>query len=205
MSAVAVRERPILMRGEMVRAILDGRKTQTRRVVHHFADRQMRSIVRPNGTAWLTEHHCDPLGLLTDSPYGWPGDRLWVREAHAIVPRTAYAQSDGVEQALRPNDDHDAAIYREGWCRSEGGIQWRPSIHMPRWASRLTLEITDVRVERVDWINAADAAAEGFEDSWPGAQQLFKEFWNANGGKKAGCSWLDNPWVWAITFRRATP
>lgn len=129
-----MKEKPILFSGPMVRALLDGRKTQTRRAVklpHNNPLGEWEPIVigGPDGgrTAagetlplqggiWHTR-----TGDSLMSPYGQPGDRLWVRETHAIVPRTAYARSDGVSQVLRPGDDHDAAIFREGWERSKPG------------------------------------------------------------------------------------
>ena len=144
---------------------------------------------------------------------------MWVREAHAIVPRTAYAHSDGVPQQLRPDDDHDAAIYREGWCRSAGGIKWRPSIHMPRWASRITLEITSVRVERLQDIAEDGAKAEGAawhdggryghsgwrhdeKDVHSDARSAYARLWEEINGHG---SWAANPWVWVIQFRKIWP
>lgn len=201
-----MREKPILFSAPMVRAILDGRKTQTRRVLPHGKYRL--DLVAPAD------------GGPSRCPFGQPGDRLWVREAHAIVPRTAYARSEGVEQVLRPDDDHDACVFREGWERSRPG-RWRPSIHMPRWASRISLEITGVRVERLQDISEADARAEGVErtvagDGWrryyPDAAQeaaglppchtatsSFSWLWESIHGRGA---WAANPWVWAVEFRR---
>ncbi len=235
-----MKERPILFSGEMVRAILDGRKTQTRRILK--SPFEIHSTARVEDWASsLADLNCygrqigsDDIAkkaerlrgklhpvILTDGrmvafqcPYGQPGDRLWVRETFAIVPRTAYARSDGVQQTLRPEDpyDHDAAIYREGWTRSRGGFRWRPSIHMPRWASRLTLEITGVRVERLQDISEADAIAEGVTAVSSGGVTLFATtgvncsakdayaaLWESINGPG---SWDANPWVWAIEFRR---
>ena len=149
-------------------------------------------------------------------PYGQPGDRLWVRETHAFVPRTAFAMSDGVQQTLRPDDDHVAAIYRAAWERSRGGIVWRPSIHMPRWASRITLEITCVRVERLQDVSDDDAIAEGVgqvvREKLPKIQQWgeydiievdavaeYRALWESINGPG---SWRANPWVWVIEFKR---
>lgn len=208
-----MKERPILFSAPMVRAILEGRKTQTRRVVKP----QPVYVLKSRGICSSTPDWSN----IIKCPYGQPGDRLWVRETHAIVPRTAYAHSEGVHQILRPNDDHDAAIYHEGWERSQGGIRWRPSIHMPRWASRITLEITDVRVERLQEISYEDALAEGVSDMsallhddwqplngesgnecarrlrWP--QRLYKQLWESINGPD---SWDKNPWVWVVEFRR---
>lgn len=196
-----MKKRPILMSAPMVRALLDGSKTQTRRALR-----------MPHGL-WETSSSGDLVPIPASCPYGKPGDRLWVREAHAIVPRTAYRCSEGVEQVLRPDDDHDAAIYREGWTRSRSGFSWRPSIHMPRWASRITLEITGVRVERLQDISEADAMAEGickydngtFGLDDPGACMgtsaiiAYMRLWEHINGPG---SWEANPWVWVVSFRR---
>lgn len=223
-------ERPIIFSAPMVRAILAGAKTQTRRVVkgapadwapvqpqvysptvidRHGDEQPGRAVYgagNADGECWI---RC---------PYGQPGGRLWLREAFAIVPRTAYAHSAGVQQTLRPDDpyNHDAAIYREGWTRSRGGFRWRPSIHMPRWASRITLEITSVRVERLQDISEADAAAEGVTPKWePGfsgrlmealggfsfrpAASAYADLWESLHGHG---SWDANPWVWVVEFKR---
>jgi hypothetical protein len=92
--------------------------------------------------------------------HGQAGDRLWVRETWAHVPITAYRCSEGVQQTANPKDPDMAVVYAAGWDRSRPG-RWRPSIHMPRWASRITLEITGVRVERLQEISEDDAKAEG--------------------------------------------
>ena len=198
-----MKERPILFSAPMVRAILDGSKTQTRRVV-----KAPRGLI---DGCWTV---CEAEAWLPSCPYGQPGDRLWVRETFAIVPRTAYARSDGVQQTLRPDDDHDAAIYRAGWDRSNGGFRWRPPIHMPRWASRILLEITAVRVERLQGISRDDAQAEGiaYSERFEGycigeaehfnchsPRQSFFSLWEAING--AG-SVSANPWVWVIEFKR---
>lgn len=221
------RERPILFSDPMVRAILEGRKTQTRRVVRP----QPEFFPQGGRVSW---RHGNRIGsgknesawgwhAIDRCPYGRPGDRLYVREAWALVPRTAYAGSAGVVQTLRPDDAHDAAVYRAGWDRSRPG-RWRPSIHMPRWASRLTLEVTDVRVERVQDIGEEDARAEGlyvesgrggsryhYSQSAPPrswythASDAFRRLWDdtmhTKGGTHDAYGWDANPWVWAITFR----
>lgn len=193
-----MKERPILFSSSMVRAILDGSKTQTRRVVKQ--DREGLLDCEPH-PAWDAFWQC------VACPYGKPGDRLWVRETFAIVPRTAYARSDGVQQTLRPDDDHDAAIYRAGWDRSNGGFRWRPSIHMPRWASRILLEIADVRVERLQDISEADAKAEGAHNHKYNGLDLayaraYSDLWESINGPD---SWAANPWVWVVEFRRIEP
>lgn len=156
-------------------------------------------------------------------PQFLPHDRLWVREAHALVPYTAYAHSDGVEVTAH-GGTYEAAIYRQGFDRSQGSIRWRPSIHMPRWASRITLIVTDVRVQRLQDISEADAVAEGVEMEsadppfyyvpgiWPHsitavgieepggrhAARSFAKFWDSLNAKRA--PWDSNPWVVALTF-----
>lgn len=194
------REIPIIFNGDMVRAILSGQKTQTRRPVKSDfiqSDRAPLEVAPGIFHFWCSGVHA--------CPYGRPGGLLWVRETHAIVPRTAYRCSVGVQQTLRPDDDHDAAIYRADWTRSQGGLRWRPSIHMPRWASRILLRVTAVRVERVQDISEKDAWAEGCEgwdDDVTGGSSGFGEFaglWEAIYG-----NWGTNPWVWVIEFERVT-
>lgn len=170
------KERPILFNADMVRALLDGRKTQTRRImksqptegsglieVGTFApiviDRKGEQQPGPDTFGAFSED--GEWGL--KCPYGQPGDQLWVREAHALLPRTAYRASVGtgtIEQVEHPTDGYTAAVFREGFDRS-GAPKWRPSIHMPRWASRITLEIASIRVERLKAISEENAKAEG--------------------------------------------
>jgi hypothetical protein len=208
----------------MIRALLAGTKTQTRRAVALPRSRDS-FVLEDRGAGWWPYQSDDGESPLCDDgmehsytcPYGRPGDRLWVREAHAIVPRTAYRCSEGVQQALRPDDDHDAAIYREGWTRSCGGLRWRPSIHMPRWASRITLQITSVRVERLQDISEADAIAEGIEKTANGFWSLYgtanvdgaysprssyRALWDSINGPG---SWARNPWVWVVEFKVIKP
>lgn len=204
------KERPIIFSGPMVRAILEGRKTQTRRVVKRSGDMEFDPVGPHYGPYWLPyATKADGKDAKVRCPYGKPGDRLWVRETHAVVPRSAFRCSTGVQQTLSPNNEHDAVIYREGWERSTGGIRWRPSIYMPRWASRITLEITGIRVERLQQISEADAMAEGCplvnpDPFIPGhgassASGWFSDLWEQIHG--AG-SWEANPWVWVVEFQR---
>jgi hypothetical protein len=212
--------RPILFSGPMVRALLDGTKTQTRRIIK---PRLLDNMEEPHESG-STFFHSDRCGGACDyacrgqwwedvCPYGKRGDRLWVRETWSPVPTTAYAHSDGVQQTINPADRWTAAVYKAGWERSEP--TWKPSIHMPRWASRITLEITDVRVQRLQEISAGDALAEGcvYTDTnqhmWevigcPGtgewtAYQCYRKLWESINGTG---SWGANPWVWALTFKR---
>ncbi len=161
--------RPILFSGPMVRALLAGAKTQTRRVV----------------TAKNVSFGHIPC------PYGAPGDRLWVRETFRI------------EGGARPEHGPNGVHFRAD--EDEPGIGWRPSIFMPRWASRLTLEVTEVRVERLGALTYDDAQAEGvdFFPLAPGCSlvQRFALGWDAINGKR-GFPWASNPWVWVVAFRR---
>lgn len=188
------RERPILFSAPMVRAILDGRKTQTRRVVKMGRWRLADGV----------EEFAPPL---TDCPYGAPGDRLWVRETWAAHRH---------EDSLPPRDcSREVRFYFECHKRQHGSNprigKWRPSIHMPRWHSRITMAITSVRVERLNDISEADAIAEGIlksGDGWRGADGLpwfaspvgaYRSLWESING--AG-SWDANPWVWVVEFKR---
>lgn len=207
-----MRDRPIIFSAPMVRALLDGRKTQTRRVLKpqpRQTDTGEWYLATPAGFQYLS---CPHLVL----PYE-VGDRLWVREAHAMLPRTAYRGSIGtgtIAQIEHPTDGYSAAVFREGFDRS-GPPKWRPSIHMPRWASRLTLLVTDVRVQRLRQISEADAMAEGMEldnelsawrcylpkpsrqDFWLCPRESFRTLWDSLHGQGA---WNENPWVCATTF-----
>jgi hypothetical protein len=185
-------DRPIIFSGPMVRALLDGRKTQTRRLIKEWRYGEPRLPYRP-------------------------GDRLYAREAHALVPSSAYRMSPGVPYAVNDEDGYQACVYREGWERSNPGTGWRPSIHMPRWASRLTLTVTEVRVQRLQEISEEDAVAEGVETlpgywvrerahlgeesgDWIPDQPpvpAFRDLWNSLHGPDA---WDANPWVVAVTF-----
>lgn len=213
-----MREKPILFSGPMVRAILDDRKGQTRRVVKpQPTERDLSAgtrdgifpFIHKQGTAdWFIN---GPLRIGPwKCPYGHPGDRLWVRE-------TWHGAVDGDE----PNY---GIIYKASWPHGPGDAfkrddragryfigstdgKWRPSIFMPRWASRIDLEITDIRVERVNEITPDDAFREGFElhDSDPitGDVCLFSSLWDSINGKKY--PWESNPHVWVISFKRIKP
>lgn len=205
------KERPILFNGAMVRAILAGRKTQTRRLckdMNAWVDQSCREVRHVDGAP----HHFligaqAPIEKLR-CPYGQPGDRLWVREAHAIFPAHGQHRGDGKRwgpwgglPTTVSEDGKLIAYYRDGFDRCNPG-RWRPSIHMPRWACRLVLEITDVRVERLQAISKGDCMAEGpdapvaahLERAW---HVQFQRLWESTGG-----DWAGNRWVWAITFKR---
>lgn len=195
-----MRERPILMSGPMVRAILSGTKTQTRRPVkpqpaypgafdnctfipgNGFVD-----IYLPGAVLPAHHWHCH---------LGKPGDRLWVRETFSpFPPHEVGSKLWGIvygadaEQVEREAPE----TYRPMLYNYE---RWSPSIHMPRWACRLVLEVVSVRVERVQQISEADARAEGFADS-----MAFKDAWEAMYGKKLGAALWS--WCWVVEFKRA--
>lgn len=209
-------ERPILFSGEMVRAILDGRKTMTRRVVKPQPTE--RDVYRGFRLAWLdcnVEPERQRYGITSElidvqtiaCPCGGPGTKLWVRETWAFEGprdidyplRITYRANNSVVKI-----DPDSVQWEQ---LDNGKCGWRPSIHMPRWASRITLEVTAVRCERLQEITLADCAEEGAPPTHPAdgvwdSTETFHTLWQRINGKRPGCSWSDNPWVWAITFRR---
>lgn len=181
-------ERPILFSAPMVRAILEGRKTQTRRIVKH------------QPLPWVGP---DPPGWPPPCPYGQLGDRLWVRETWAqptsLDPGPTFYRADYPSCVPRQFENVPPAE----------AVRWRPSIHMPRWASRITLDVTGVRIERLQDISEADAMAEGVVETHAHLRDLgpcmewcyaFEDLWTRING--AG-SWNANPWVWVIEFKRA--
>jgi hypothetical protein len=201
-------ERPILFSGPMVRAILDDRKIQTRRPVKLQPPAATREVI--------TFHHPDPRthfwafdgGSLLDwahpCPYGNVGDRLYVRETwqhsnHPFGPYepdcTVFYRADYLDDPLGPDLERSADGIRR---------QWRPSIHMPRAASRITLEVTGVRVERLQSISDDDAFAEGSPEdaTWP--RDWYRDLWNDLNAER-GHGWDANPWVWVVEFKRLVP
>lgn len=224
-----MKERPILFSGPMVRAILEGRKTQTRRVVkqdlqrlgdgdwYAFDHRGINYRVNARHTTVAAWAH-----LLQFCPYGQPGDRLWVRETW----QGPLMDADTMETEYRASPDE---FHNPKYCvyAADGGpapefvtlddelvCRWRPSIHMPRWASRILLEITGVRVERLQDISEADAIVEGIEKTVGGFWSLYgqsdvdgtysprasyRALWESINGPG---SWDANPWVWVIEFKR---
>jgi hypothetical protein len=205
-----MKEHPIIFSGEMVLAILEGRKHQTRRVVKPQPPFE-NAVIRINDDTgvftWIhTYFHGD-----MKCPYGMKGDLLCVKETFARVPTTAYLRS-GVYQTINPEDRYEAVIYKAGWNHCKPG-RWRPSVHMPRWASRITLAVTDVRCERLRAISPEDKIAEGFCDcsrSYPCdifyscGEHCFMRTWDKSNAK-LGYGWDTNPWVWVVSFGRISP
>ncbi|MEQ1828048.1 MAG: hypothetical protein ABL921_18955 [Pirellula sp.] len=220
-----MKESPILFNAPMVRALLDGRKTQTRRVLKHGSSTTQPLRIGPHPYSsgkYLIERWEETERSFTNfgrtdcikCPFGSVGDTLWVRETW--YPCSTFDPTDGIGALYR------ADPWRNG---NEPSVKWKPSIHMPRWASRITLEITSVRVERVNDISEEDAIAEGcvrekvtqawVDDCEPGskarelaeilkggymtARWVFENLWSSINGKG---SWELNPWVWVIEFRR---
>ena len=227
-------ERGMIFNAEMVQAILDGRKTQTRRPIKWKQTRFTEIGEREDGSKWPwsedAEHACD---FWHPCPFGAVCDRIWVRETWSDVnldgaPAVAYRADDEVYDLMENESllDEDGAFnyqdtrvskYQFAAWHSDliSGIEgnWRPSIHMPRWASRILLEITGVRVERLNAISQEDAQAEGmdltgwrptYSDPDSGGEVLtpydnFAQLWESIYGEE---SWKANGWVWVISFKR---
>lgn len=193
-----MKERPILFSASMVRALLDGTKTQTRRIVKpqppadaHQVETWHHPDTRPRYFTWTSAGEISDAWEPVACPYGQPGDRLWVRETWAPMTIGYAYGADPV------------------WNASPDG-KWRPPIHMPRAACRLKLEITGVRVERLQDISESDARAEGVtwqewcqnddgtNEPYEEATDAFKRLWESINGPK---SWDANPWVWVVEFK----
>jgi hypothetical protein len=236
-----MKERPILFSSPMVRALLDGSKTQTRRVVklphnNRLGVWEPTTVGGPNGGRTASGETVPLQGAIWHTrtgdslvcPHGQPGDRLWVRETHEVnrigyeegpnAPARHYAGVKYRADDGRAEFTISQSLYRD--LDSKESCGWRPSIHMPRWASRITLEVTGVRMERVQDISHDDALAEGVQDfastlddqphpsgespeqaskrlQWP--QRQFRTLWESINGAE---SWDINPWVWVVEFRR---
>lgn len=220
--------------GEMVRAILDGRKTQTRRVVKSDC---MDIGEKDDGTRWPWREHADGGDYWYSCPFGVVGDCIWVRETwqaiHDSVDEFGYVEERTYAPSIpKEMDRYWHTVYAEYFgdeSRENRGFPWRPAIHMPRWSSRITLEITGVRVERLQDISEEDAESEGVEhanftgfggepgvpnypepDVYRGTKEqcwtecpseAFQHLWQSIYGEG---SWQANPWVWVIEFKRVT-
>lgn len=214
-------ERGILFTAPMVQGLLDGSKTQTRRALRNQVTAPaIMQMAGPGYAEIVNEYGARIPGWVC--PYGQPGDRLWVRETWCPDPEDdgtwAYTQWTGCKGS--PLSDipkrfqkPEYCIHRASWTGSD--LVWRPSIHMPRWASRILLEITRVRVEGLQGISDADAIAEGIGLN-PGAagvplttppgetmpRAMYRELWESLYGAE---SWAADPWLWVIDFRRIVP
>ena len=220
-----MKERGMIFNSEMVRAILDGRKTQTRRPIKWKQTRFTEIGEREDGSKWPwsedAEHACD---FWHPCPFGAVGDRIWVRETWA----EAGASAPDLKLYRANYPEHVPSIYENVPPAKE--IHWTPSIHMPRWASRILLEITDVRVERLNAISEEDAQCEGvhtevwdqtvvarnyaaideffqfWSEDMPHYVEMnqlyrssFRSLWESIYGAE---NWQANPWVWVISFKR---
>ncbi|AWX83050.1 TPA: hypothetical protein ACLKPY_002661 [Klebsiella pneumoniae] len=243
-----MKERGMIFNSEMVRAILDGRKTQTRRIMKVQPESsQLGLLLITDSTKhsdigkyhWAesnaTGNHVR--SKLFSSPFGAVGERIWVRETWATLGNEDGCYVDWEDNLCKGDERSAARIYRAS-CEQRPGDYglwsipddaywkphtkehkfegaWRPSIHMPRWASRILLEITDVRVERLNAISEEDARAEGIIDGGclncgepepcgcanpePDATDAFAYLWQSIYGQD---NWNANPWVWVIEFKR---
>ncbi len=223
-------ERPILFSAQMARAILDGHKTQTRRVVKVGDTIEERD----DGTRWpyfTTWTHGDDGSPWASCPYGEPGDRLWVRETWRYAdwtedgqPWIRYAADDARRLCERVSSEWAARV-ADIWAELSSAEnvavdgraadrKWRPSIFLPRWASRITLAVTAVRVERLQEISELDALDEGVEGKRVtsvlngvrgeyvvgSARDAYAALWDTINGDRA--PWASNPWVWVVEFSR---
>jgi hypothetical protein len=204
-------DRPILFSGAMVRAILAGRKSQTRRVVKPHRGFEGASVCEPSmahdpWAVWFHYPETERVGHLVECPYGKPGDHLWVRET--------LHKRDGWPWEYRA-DNEPVMVSKE---HETGMLVWThhketdhcASIHMPRWASRITLEVTKVRAERLQDISTSDIEAEGCPHNFNpamgeryanGLRCVWQDRWDSINAKR-GFGWDANPWVWVIEFRR---
>ena len=209
-----MKEHPILFSAEMVRAILAGRKTQTRRIIKPQPELRG-GVWHWKNIAWDTANaQISDEFIIDHCPYGTVGDTLWVREAFATDIPGCEEQSGITYRAdhIDPKGDGPA-----------NPIKWKPSIHMPRWASRISLEITDIQVERVQDISDSDVYAEGLPEdgsSYDDAIQAlsaglpihertperhwFRGLWDSINAKR-GYGWDSNPWVLVIHFKKVKP
>lgn len=210
-----MKEHPILFNGAMVSAILEGRKTVTRRAVKATKAHADGFMMLDHGKGWwpynafgdFTSDH-EGMEYPIACPYGQPGDRLWVREAWQLHEKF----TDNCVAVYKANERNSwTEFHRRFPVEVARGCQakpfqthgFRPSIHMPRWASRILLEITNVRIERLQDISTEQIIAEGLSttlrehDAEVDLRRQWRELWESTGG-----DWGGNPWVWCVSFRR---
>lgn len=236
-----VKERPLLCPAHEVRAILAGHQTQFRRVIR-LQPTQFTHVDYDDDLGWhLWWDVCESCGdpnvwqeTAPMKPPGQPGDRLWCRETWAqsaysgralhtdqpVHEVTINYRADGASRQIRLGEHEDS-----GRVKADGTIAWRPSTQMPKWASRITLEVTDVRVQRVQEISHDDVFAEGMTTEtlvgstvnihkdgktteatmmFSSPTYAFTTVWNSLNAKR-GHPWDSNPWIWAVTFKRVQP
>ena len=211
-----MKERPIIFNSEMVKAILDGRKTQTRRPIKpqppEFAKEVFYWVNPPN----IPKEHCSDIGLYyrysgglvfhKRCPFGEIEDKLWIRETFLyhcdpfmVDPRVHYKADNSDKRVDRLPD----GVIVHNWEHPEN-YKWRPSIHMPRWASRILLEITNIRVQRIQEITNGEVIDEGFGKNEVLAGETrftwFVKLWNSTNSNFN--LWHFNPWVWVLEFKR---
>ncbi|HCI6678690.1 TPA: hypothetical protein NPP42_001886 [Klebsiella pneumoniae] len=198
-----ISDRGMIFNAEMVRALLDGRKTQTRRPIKWKQTRFTEIGEREDGSKWPwsedAEHACD---FWHPCPFGAVGDRIWVREAFRVHSRATDVATLVYKASERNSWTEQTRRVPVAVCNKPATPEkWTPSLHMPRWASRILLEITGVRVERLRSMSQDDARAEGvIAASGPMEAGLaFRELWDSIYGEE---SWKANPWVWVIEFKR---
>jgi hypothetical protein len=239
----SIKERPILFNGAMVSAILDGSKTQTRRILklpplqpwqsgskgwnfiecdHFIEDCNNFTAGFSDGRGTIINIKC-PYGKPAFNPFDLPADRLWVRETFCIESSKEVAY-DSPHSDGRPIRHHDDEHWGPWWEQphyrateptpelyigtDEPGCRWRPLIFMPRWASRILLEVTAVRVERLQSISGPDCWAEGIAhagwnpERYGSVIECYRDLWESIKGPG---SWAANPWVWVVEFRRVQP
>lgn len=216
-----MKERGIIFTDESVRAILAGTQTQTRRIMKslcssgfifydYLPNDPYPYYFRRRDAVWDSFKTVEALAAKY-CPFGTVGDRLWVRETYAVWDGGEYARRNGQGVTFRADclnhkGEEDADTRR---CRQDYGVTWKSPVLMPRWASRLTLAITDIRVERLQSITEEDAKAEGVQpipftrSGWPidePHRDAFAEAWDKLNTKR-GYGWTVNPWVWCISFQ----
>lgn len=214
MKVKGIKERPIIFNAEMVRAVLEGRKTQTRRICSEINPSNFPACLSKR--QWAKVNKALPMAFGPDyfCPFGAVGDRLWVREAFRVMGRATDVARLMYKASERNSFTESTRTVPIDQCNKQSSYNWTPSIHMPRWASRITLEITGVRVERLQAVSEADAQAEGvqllrggfwrhYQPEWThhqlSARGSFVSLWQSIYGAD---SWQANPWVWVIEFKR---
>jgi hypothetical protein len=220
------RERPILMSSSMIKALLEGRKSQTRRALKpqpHIADASYGDVEESERYPgeWF-QWCCGEPGPAFLCPHGAAGERLWVRETWGLIRNKGelgVTDWDGPIPPARPGGWDVTYRATDGWEShfDDRGFNWRPSIFMPRWASRIDLELTGVRVERLQEISYQDCVAEGIppvpcmddhadpETIIGAIRSLYAKLWDQVNMPRPGCDWSDNPWCWVLEFKVTKP